>query len=87
MSKGHCPPRGVIFENQTVTWTFGSTSLTIPLTAKHKRVPVITAVPINSINANYNIFVASVTKTSVVLGISNPAPHNLTTSIHAVSTL
>ena len=60
MSAAHCTPRGVNFEAQTDTFTVGESSLTFNLAGQHKRVPMVTVICENSTNANYNMFVSSV---------------------------
>ena len=80
-------PAGWIFETQKATFTEGQVSLTVTLCHGHKRVPAITATPENETNANYNVFVKGVTKTSVVLELSSPAPKDLVINVNACSTL
>lgn len=78
---------GWIFETQRAVFPKGETVHTISLCHSHRRVPFITAMLENQVNANYNVFVSNVTKISVSLELSSPAPDNLVINVNACSTL
>ena len=78
---------GIIFETATATFSVGYTYTTVSLSAPHKRIPTVNAIPQNSTNANYNVSVSSATTEQVVLEISSPAPADLVVHIHAASYL
>jgi len=69
------------------TFVAGSTSITLTLSGNHTSIPRITAIGKSGTNANYNVFVESVTHTQVVIGISSPAPPDLKVHVTAISNL
>ena len=78
---------GWIFETQKAIFPKGETVHTVSLCHGHRRVPFITAMLQGATNANYNVFVSSVTLISVSLELSSPAPDDLVINVNACSTL
>ena len=61
----------MIIEIKDVDWTPGSSTASVSLGGGHTRIPTVTVTGVDdSGNSNYNFFIDSVTKGTVVIGCS-----------------